>query len=258
MSNINDKLIQLAETKSNIRDAIISKGVEVDTSLPFGEYANKIKEISKGGASSSVSVEPVKMLNAEKTDKVILDKITYEITGLNSSTTSVNQYLRATSQNGLDITGSYDFFFKYDSSQSSTTYYYLFDLINVLSDGTLDKGITVHHAASSGTIRFIFNTNYSSVETVTMSNAKLTKGDYAKITVDTSSNTITLSKLTEDGVYVSLQSYTPTKTTLPEKLNLLSFGTPADDVKATTSTKLWADDVKIEQNGRVVYSLLTY
>lgn len=46
MSSINDKLIQLAETKSNIRDAIISKGVEVDTSLPFGEYANKIKDIS--------------------------------------------------------------------------------------------------------------------------------------------------------------------------------------------------------------------
>lgn len=53
MSNINDKLIQLAETKSNIRDAITSKGVEVDTSLPFGEYANKIKEISGGGVQQT-------------------------------------------------------------------------------------------------------------------------------------------------------------------------------------------------------------
>lgn len=63
MANINDKLIQLAEAKSNIRDAIIAKGVEVDASLPFLQYANKIGEISSGGGETVK--KPNVILNSE-------------------------------------------------------------------------------------------------------------------------------------------------------------------------------------------------
>lgn len=45
MTSINDKLIQLAETKSGIREAIIQKGIDVDAELPFRDYIDKIKEI---------------------------------------------------------------------------------------------------------------------------------------------------------------------------------------------------------------------
>jgi len=50
--SIEDKLIQLGETKNLIKNAIIEKGVEVNSSTPFKDYANKIKEISGGGGST--------------------------------------------------------------------------------------------------------------------------------------------------------------------------------------------------------------
>lgn len=47
-----DKLNRLIQTKAEIKNAIIEKGVEVDSSTPFKDYANKIKEISGGGGST--------------------------------------------------------------------------------------------------------------------------------------------------------------------------------------------------------------
>lgn len=43
------KLEYLNDTKDLIKQAIINKGVEVDSSLPFRQYADKIGEISGGG-----------------------------------------------------------------------------------------------------------------------------------------------------------------------------------------------------------------
>ena len=50
---ITEKLTYLTETKDIIRQAIIDKGVEVATSLPFRKYADKIAEIPSGGSSTS-------------------------------------------------------------------------------------------------------------------------------------------------------------------------------------------------------------
>lgn len=47
--SIKDGLKQILQTKSEIKEAIIAKGVEVDSSLPFSEYPDKIAEISGGG-----------------------------------------------------------------------------------------------------------------------------------------------------------------------------------------------------------------
>lgn len=48
--SIENELIQLGETKNLIKNAIINKGVEVDSTTPFREYADKIAEISGGGS----------------------------------------------------------------------------------------------------------------------------------------------------------------------------------------------------------------
>ena len=50
MSNIDEKLNQILQIKSDIKDAITEKGVEVYSSLPFSLYPSKIREISSGGS----------------------------------------------------------------------------------------------------------------------------------------------------------------------------------------------------------------
>ena len=52
MGTTADKLQYLGETKVAIHDAIVAKGVTVATGTPFRDYANKIAQISTGGASS--------------------------------------------------------------------------------------------------------------------------------------------------------------------------------------------------------------
>lgn len=46
MGTISNKLQRIIDTKEDIRNAINEKGVEVDSSLVFKEYANKIREIA--------------------------------------------------------------------------------------------------------------------------------------------------------------------------------------------------------------------
>lgn len=48
MSNIDDKLSKLIQIKSDIKDAIVDKGVEMPAGLPFDQYSTKIGEISGG------------------------------------------------------------------------------------------------------------------------------------------------------------------------------------------------------------------
>ena len=50
-----DKLLYLQDTKSAIKDAIVSKGVTVPTGTAFRDYATKIGEITSGGGGSSGS-----------------------------------------------------------------------------------------------------------------------------------------------------------------------------------------------------------
>lgn len=59
---IEDKLIQLGETKNSIKNAIIEKGGVVDDSTPFGDYAQAIRNISGGGGETK---KPILRLNWE-------------------------------------------------------------------------------------------------------------------------------------------------------------------------------------------------
>lgn len=45
MGSISDKLEYLIDTKEEIRSAINDKGVAVDTTIPFREYGDKIRDI---------------------------------------------------------------------------------------------------------------------------------------------------------------------------------------------------------------------
>ena len=49
MGTIADKLLYLQGTKSAIKNAIVSKGVSVETGTPFRYYATKIRNITSGG-----------------------------------------------------------------------------------------------------------------------------------------------------------------------------------------------------------------
>lgn len=51
MGTVSDKLLYLQGTKSAIKDAIVAKGVSVETGTPFRDYATKIGEISGGGGA---------------------------------------------------------------------------------------------------------------------------------------------------------------------------------------------------------------
>ena len=48
MGTVADKLAYLADTKDDIRAALVEKGLDVPESTPFRQYAEKIREISSG------------------------------------------------------------------------------------------------------------------------------------------------------------------------------------------------------------------
>ena len=60
MGTIADKLLYLQDTKSAIKDAIVSKGVTVPTGTPFRDYATKIGDITTGGGGSETADEWVR------------------------------------------------------------------------------------------------------------------------------------------------------------------------------------------------------
>ena len=51
-----DKLQKLLETKEQIRQAIIDKGVEVGEDIVFADYSNKISEIASGEGSGDSTI----------------------------------------------------------------------------------------------------------------------------------------------------------------------------------------------------------
>lgn len=53
MGTVSDKLAYLQGTKNAIKDAIVSKGVDVPTGTTFREYATKIGNITTGGGTGS-------------------------------------------------------------------------------------------------------------------------------------------------------------------------------------------------------------
>ena len=76
--HILDKLDRIAEIKEEIRDAINTKGVEVDENVPLSNYPDKILEIE--GGSSPVIVYPlVKVLEEDWDETVKEDNTLYAI-----------------------------------------------------------------------------------------------------------------------------------------------------------------------------------
>ena len=55
MGTVSDKLIYLQGTKSAIKDAIVAKGVSVETGTPFRDYATKIGSITTGTTGSEIA-----------------------------------------------------------------------------------------------------------------------------------------------------------------------------------------------------------
>lgn len=45
MGTISDKLMRIINTKEDIRQALISKGYDIPTSIPFKEYAKMILDL---------------------------------------------------------------------------------------------------------------------------------------------------------------------------------------------------------------------
>lgn len=50
MTTVNELITQLTSVKTNIKNALIAKGIDM-TGIPFTEYAAKIGEVSNGGAN---------------------------------------------------------------------------------------------------------------------------------------------------------------------------------------------------------------
>lgn len=61
MGTIADKLVKLRQTKEDIRQALISKGVDVTVSIPFSGYAAKIAAIQTGVDTSDATATPQDM-----------------------------------------------------------------------------------------------------------------------------------------------------------------------------------------------------
>ena len=59
MGTIAEKLNYLNTTKTNIKNAIIEKGVEVSDSDTFRDYATKIADISSGGDGMIINATPI-------------------------------------------------------------------------------------------------------------------------------------------------------------------------------------------------------
>lgn len=70
MGTIADKLAYLGQTKAEIRDAIVSKGVTVTAETAFREYADRIKEITGGDSGSDNWARPADWLAIEGRVKI--------------------------------------------------------------------------------------------------------------------------------------------------------------------------------------------
>lgn len=74
--HILDKLDRIAEIKEEIKDAINTKGVEVDETVPLSDYPDKILEIESGGP---VIYPLVKVLEEDWDETVKEDNTLYAI-----------------------------------------------------------------------------------------------------------------------------------------------------------------------------------
>lgn len=91
---IADKLNYLKWTKSDIRDAIIEKGVDVPADLPFRQYADKIDAIQTGGSASKYGIAPENIIGSLSNDGVLNAPTTFtlDLTGVKEAAKDVLSY----------------------------------------------------------------------------------------------------------------------------------------------------------------------
>ena len=78
MGTIADKLNYLNTTKTNIKNAIIAKGVSVGDNDTFRSYASKIGDISSGGGPSEITLlQNTRELSTTNVENTII-KVTIE------------------------------------------------------------------------------------------------------------------------------------------------------------------------------------
>lgn len=87
MATINDKLAYLEETKTAIKDAIVTKGVEVSDTDTFRSYATAIENIESGGGETIVNQTKSIEINANGETTVSYDE---GYTGLESVVITTN------------------------------------------------------------------------------------------------------------------------------------------------------------------------
>ncbi len=69
MGTTAEKLVYLEETKADIRAALVEKGMDVPESMPFREYAEKIREISSGSTGKESTFQ--KLMTGKITERLI-------------------------------------------------------------------------------------------------------------------------------------------------------------------------------------------
>lgn len=75
MSNILDKLNYLNETKNMIKNSLISKGVDIDDSTPFRDYADKISNIPEEISTATLTINSnLRGTDPSKSGIVVLTK----------------------------------------------------------------------------------------------------------------------------------------------------------------------------------------
>jgi hypothetical protein len=66
---IEQQLQALAQIKSDLKDAILAQGVDIDDSTPFADYATKVSFISGGGVQLPQNVFCSRILGTEVTSE---------------------------------------------------------------------------------------------------------------------------------------------------------------------------------------------
>ncbi len=66
---IEQQIQALAQIKSDLKDAILAQGVDIDDSTPFADYATKVSSISGGGVQLPQNVFCSRILGTEVTSE---------------------------------------------------------------------------------------------------------------------------------------------------------------------------------------------
>ena len=189
MGTTDEKLDYLAQTKSDIRDAIVSKGVTVTSQDTFRTYATKIGQIS-GGSSFSMSMTNIVsgITSNLDTTQVLTEPGLYVLLFSTATNTGFdNGYISYSGTNG----DNYNLIHSYRASNASSADTYptiALDLVEIISstnvtmfsygqgDGGVSYTITKLNNVNSfgNVVNETHYRGYNQVDTVTLSSLTIT------------------------------------------------------------------------------------